>query len=156
MTGDLQRLLYVSTLTPNAAAHLESTVRDILIQSTANNSRDGLSGFLLCDGVGFVQAIEGPAEAVLICFDRIARDLRHGHLVVRIWKGAATRQFPRWSMCALTLSEVDDALMHPPEIDFDWRTVEPEALLQHLWSLAHRHAADLDAQHTEMMASGRG
>lgn len=154
MTAPLQRLLYVSTLKPEAASRLESTVQDILVQSTANNFRDRLTGFLLCDGVGFVQALEGSGEPLRDCFDRIARDERHDYVTLRIWDQIETRQFPRWSMCALTLSEVDDALMRPTDIGYEWRNVEPGALWQQLWSLAHRHARELDAQHADLMARG--
>lgn len=149
---DLHRLLYVSTLAPAAAGHLEGTVQDILLQSTDNNLRDGLTGFLLCDGAEFAQALEGPQEPLQACLDRILRDLRHNHIAIRILQPALERQFARWSMCALTLSAADDAILAPADIDFDMRAAPPGALWQQLWSLAWRHAVELDAQHAELMA----
>ena len=150
--GDLHRLLYVSTLAPAAAANLESTVQDILIQSTCNNQRDGLSGFLLCDGVGFAQALEGPRQPLQACLDRIATDPRHGHMTIRMLEPAPERRFARWSMCGLTLSAADDAILQPSHLIFDMRAVAPGAVWQQLWSLAWRHARELDEQHARLLA----
>ena len=77
----IRRLLYVSTI---LAPHLPSAVEDILRASVANNLRDGLTGFLICDGVHFIQALEGEPAAVEACLGRIAADDRHTALAVRL------------------------------------------------------------------------
>lgn len=152
----LQRLTYVSTLSPHAAGQLMSTVEDILVVSVAQNRRDDLTGFLLCDGVAFVQALEGPAAAVESCFERIRRDPRHLRLELRERGAIRSRLFPRWSMCGLTLSPADDLLLTAPDIDFELREATEGALLQLLTGLADRHGGELDAVHRRMLDSLTG
>lgn len=141
------RISYVSTVAYAAAAQLNSTVEDILIVSVANNLRDDITGFLLCDGERFAQALEGPSELVQACFDRIAKDDRNVDPVVRERGPAKDRSFARWTMCGLTLSDRDDTLLQPPDIEFALGSVSKEALWQHLVDLAERHGPELDAEH---------
>lgn len=144
----IHRLLYVSR---DAAVYLPTSIEAILRVSVANNRRDGVTGLLVCDGVNFAQALEGDADSVEACFRRIAADERHDCVLVRDRGPAPTRRFARWSMCALYLSELDDALLAPGDIEFDVRRVSAEALWQHLGSLADRHAAQLDAEHQRLL-----
>ena len=78
----IHRVLYVSRV---ATPHLRSAVEDILIASVRNNARDGITGFLVCDGAFFAQALEGPADRVEACFQRIAADPRNQDVVVRLF-----------------------------------------------------------------------
>jgi hypothetical protein len=146
----IRRLLYVSTI---LAPHLPSAVEDILRASVANNLRDGLTGFLICDGVHFIQALEGEPAAVEACLGRIAADDRHTALAVRLDGLAEARRFDRWSMCALYLSEMDDALLAPRDIEFDLERASADALWRHLAGLADRHAEALDAEHARLLAA---
>ena len=146
----IYRLIYVSMIAAEPAA-LPTVVEDILVVSVANNHRDGITGFLLCDGFNFAQALEGQQDKVEACFARIARDPRHVQPVVREIGWREERAFARWSMCGLTLSSRDDALLQPPEIDFDLARVSPGALWQYLTSLAVRHGSELDAEHERLL-----
>jgi hypothetical protein len=148
---DVHRVLYLSRLTMDAAAMLTSTVEDILIASVTRNNRDTISGFLLCDGEAFLQVIEGPATAVEACFSRILRDPRHEDIQVRI-RTEGPRLFARWSMCGLTLSDLDDSLLGVPQIDMDLWAAAPGALLQHMEGVAARYADRLDARHAALLA----
>lgn len=148
----MRRLAYTSLLTPLAAAQLASTVQDVLISSVRWNRGHGVTGFLLCDGVSFAQVIEGEDAAIGACFARIAADPRHTALRPHVWEEGGERLFGRWSMCGLTLSPRDDALLTPPDIHFDLRAAAPEALLQHLTGFARREAGRLDALHDGLVA----
>lgn len=147
------RLLYVSDIAANAGGVLRATVADILTVSMRNNRRDAITGFLLCDGGRFVQALEGHRDAVEACFAQIEQDGRHEHIEVRRRGFASARDYPRWSMCALTLSDRENELLNAPHIEFDLRRAEAGALDQHLLGIARRHAAELDALHDELAAA---
>jgi hypothetical protein len=146
------RLLFVSTISVPAARVLASTVEDILIESAPRNARDRITGFLLCDGFSFAQVLEGSKPKVLGCYARIERDVRHVQVTLRLRGRVARRMFPRWSMCGLTLSDRDDLLLQPGDIDFDLRQAAAGAVLQHLWGIAARHAAELDTLHNALIA----
>ena len=148
-------LLYVSVLNPVSAAVLPSTLRDILVASAANNRRDHITGFLVCDGYHFIQVLEGPQVKVQSCFDRICDDERNIAPLVRSVEFSPVRAFPRWSMCGLTLSVSDDALLRTPDIDFDPLQASPGAVLQQLRGLALRHGLELDQLHAELLARPR-
>lgn len=89
------RLLYVSTsrvpVTPAALA-------DILRASRRNNAANDVSGLLIVGGRRFLQALEGPREAVLATYARIQRDPRHFACVQMISEPITHRQFATWAM----------------------------------------------------------
>lgn len=149
----LCRLLYVSRIAPAASERLTSTMEDILVVSAARNRQDAVTGFLLADGESFVQVLEGTDALVTACYERILRDPRHTDVRLRFLAGIEARRFPRWSMCGLCLSELDDAILSPPDIGFDLNGADAGALLQHLEGLALRHARRLDALHDRLVAS---
>lgn len=149
----LGSLLYVSQITASAASRLPSVMEDILISSARHNRTHDLTGFLLCDGETFAQALEGPDDALEACFGRIALDRRHQGLTVRLRKPTSTRRFARWSMCGLYLSPLDEALLTPAEIDFDLLGASPGALMQHLHGLATAHGLQLDAEHERLIGA---
>ncbi|WP_174278800.1 BLUF domain-containing protein [Sphingomonas bacterium] len=91
------RLLYISTsrqpVTPEMLA-------DILRASRRNNAAVEVSGLLIVGGRRFLQALEGPTDAVLATYRRIHADPRH-FAVVELARATITeRQFPRWAMGA--------------------------------------------------------
>lgn len=149
------RLLYVSDLAAHTGSMLSTVLEDILVASARNNLRDGLTGFLLCDGARFVQMLEGDQAAVEACFAAILSDNRHHHVSVRLKGPIAERDYPRWSMCALTLSPQEDAWLNAEHFEFDLRRAAPGALAQHLLGIAQRHADELDALHARLLESGR-
>ncbi len=89
------QLVYISTLRePLSDALLDA----ILASSRRNNDRAGVSGLLVAGGRRFLQALEGPAPAVLATYGRIAADPRHFAVVQLSCKEVAERQFGSWSM----------------------------------------------------------
>lgn len=148
-------LLYVSLLNPVSAAVMPTTLRDILVASVANNRRDQITGFLVCDGYYFIQILEGPEVKVQSCFSRICEDERNIAPTVRKAEFSPARAFPRWSMCGLTLSPSDNALLRRPDIDFDPLHASPGAVMQQLRGLALRHGLELDDLHAELLTRPR-
>jgi hypothetical protein len=146
------RLVYVSTVARSARDALPAVMEDILTASVANNRRDSITGFLICNGVHFAQALEGPQGEVEACFGRISGDSRNVEPVVRNIGWAEERTFPRWSMCAVSLSGRDDALLTVPDLGADVLTLSPGALWQRLTSIAVRHGPELDLEHERLLA----
>ncbi len=126
--------------------------------SAYRNRLEAVTGLLFADGESFVQVLEGPDAQVIACYERILQDERHAHIRLRSLTSIDDRDFPRWSMCGLTLSGLENTLLAPADIEFDLREADAGALLQHLQGLAARHARQLDAAHADLVASyaGRG
>jgi len=96
MSADaLYSYVYVSSA---ARLFTDEELVALLRTSRENNERESITGMLLYRDGNFMQAIEGPEEAVRALADRIGRDRRHRG-VLRIVEGAAAeRQFPGWTM----------------------------------------------------------
>lgn len=89
------QIVYISTArTPLSEAELQS----VLAISRRNNEAAGISGLLISGGRRFLQALEGPEEAVAAAFDRIEADPRHFAVVVLSKKHVETREFGDWAM----------------------------------------------------------
>jgi len=89
------QLIYVST----ARAGLgETDVADIVAVSKRNNLRNGLTGLLVYNGMNFMQALEGPENALTRTFQAICSDPRHEGVVTIATKPVDEREFPDWSM----------------------------------------------------------
>ena len=145
------RLTYVSAVPTSAMATLAGAMQDILTVSAFNNRRDGLTGLLLCDGDIFAQVLEGDEAMVEACFRRILNDPRNIGPIVRERAAADERLFPRWSMCGVTLSPHDDALLTPAATGFDLARASAGALRQTLAGVAQRHGPQLDAEHAQRL-----
>lgn len=143
----MKRILYASRLTASAAAQLASTMEDILIVSRANNRHDRITGFLWSDGVAFVQVIEGPRRAIDGLYARIVADPRHHAIKLHINSTIRERRFPRWSMCGMTLSDLDDRLLGPKEVGHDIYDYDGDMLLALLGRIAVTYADRLDEAH---------
>lgn len=59
----------------------------------------------------FVQALEGPAAAVMTTYQRILNDPRHTDSRVVSAGPADAREFGDWNMCARRFSPADDAIL---------------------------------------------
>jgi hypothetical protein len=72
----------------------------ILMDARRCNTRDGITGALICRDDLFLQLLEGPDEVVDAAFSRIARDDRHVEVrcLSRRTLGDDGRLFPRWAM----------------------------------------------------------
>jgi hypothetical protein len=89
------QLGYVSTA---SAPMPREALLDMLYQARAANAVDGITGLLLYHDGHFVQALEGPEDAVRDLYDRIRRDARHRDVVMMFEQTIARREFADWSM----------------------------------------------------------
>ena len=110
----LARLVYVSTARPGLdPVELE----EMLAAARARNGALSITGLLVYNGVNFMQALEGPGDAVAAVYDSIARDPRHTGPVAVLEEHVETRAFPGWSMAYAVLPDPEgaaDALRVPP------------------------------------------
>lgn len=89
------QIVYIST----ARAPIgDSLCRDILRSSRANNRRADVTGLLVAGRRRFLQALEGPTDAVRATFARIIADPRHYACVVLSERYLDSRQFGEWAM----------------------------------------------------------
>ena len=58
------------------------TYAKLFSTSQRNNSRDGITGFLIFDKTWFVQILEGEKLKVTDTYNRIARDSRHSSATI--------------------------------------------------------------------------
>lgn len=89
------QLVYISSA---RALISEPTCTDILVKSRANNVRAGISGLLVVGQRRFLQALEGPTDAVRATYARIIADPRHYACVLLGERYLDARQFGDWAM----------------------------------------------------------
>lgn len=89
------QIVYISTARRRFS---ERELEDVLVKSRLNNGRCGVTGLLVAGGRRFLQALEGPEEAVGATFERIRADDRHFAVVPLSIKQVQTREFGTWSM----------------------------------------------------------
>jgi hypothetical protein len=108
----LRLLVYAARYT---GERLAEDLRDITERSTRNNARDGITGILLVDRGTFVQALEGPPEAIDRLIHRIEADPRAGTLEVLIDTTARDRSLWDWTLRTARVDtdpEIDSATLH--------------------------------------------
>ena len=76
----------------------EATLAGILMDARRCNTRDGLTGALICRREVFLQMLEGPEAAVRATFARIGRDDRHMDIEMHLSAPASERMFGDWAM----------------------------------------------------------
>ena len=79
MASNLQTLVYIS------ATHEEfsrSEIASLLEVSRSNNNANDITGLLLHAGGGFIQVLEGRADAIDQTFQTICNDERHKNIAV--------------------------------------------------------------------------
>lgn len=95
----IHQLVYYSRNTvPGGDRAMLTNMREILSVSQRNNSRDGITGFLIFDKTWFVQILEGERAKVLETYNRIARDTRHSTATIINVRDVQARLFPNWTM----------------------------------------------------------
>lgn len=75
-----------------------TNLREIVSVSQRNNSRIGVTGFLIFDKTWFLQILEGERANVTETYNRIARDGRHSSATIVNVQDVASRSFPNWTM----------------------------------------------------------
>ena len=98
----LARAVYVSRCRPDVS--LWQATAEIVGASYARNTRDDLTGVLLCHDGWFVQVLEGLPERVRRLLDRIATDPRHTDMAVVDFTPCMERRFGAWAMAHVVLA----------------------------------------------------
>jgi len=90
----LLQLIYVSRPFGFDAYALDT----ILITARYNNSRQMITGALVCRDDLYLQLLEGPEDAVRRTYDHILRDDRHVEISLICEAQVSERMFPAWDM----------------------------------------------------------
>ena len=75
-----------------------SVLDDILTVSRVLNSRDDITGTLICRADMYLQLIEGPDAAIQATYNRIRGDDRHMEVKLLVSHDVTDRLFPKWAM----------------------------------------------------------
>lgn len=105
----IYHLVYVSTATQPFS---REQLLQLLEKSRTNNAKVSVTGLLLYKDGFFIQALEGPRDAVQQVFQRISQDPRHDVGATLQTGDSNFRQFPDWSMGFRNLD--DPALRQMP------------------------------------------
>jgi hypothetical protein len=76
----------------------EAMLAGILLDARRCNTRDGITGLLICRADVYLQLLEGPEAAVDATYRRIATDDRHMDLALLSRRSVTDRLFPDWAM----------------------------------------------------------
>jgi len=107
----LHRLIYASRQAFGPGQVPDEEIDAIIRASIRNNRADAITGLLLIHSGWFVQALEGPAQAVMTTYRRIVEDKRHDSAKLIHAGPASAREFGDWNMCARRFSAADDAIL---------------------------------------------
>lgn len=104
----LVRLVYVSRLAKGCGPE---DLEKILAISRRNNKAAGVTGALCYSAKGFMQCLEGPAQAVNQLYRVIARDDRHVDVTLLDYADVKSRLFGDWSMAYVRADEIDRSIL---------------------------------------------
>ena len=90
----LHRLVYVS----RPFGFDDAMLNGILVQARRCNTRDGLTGALICRADIYLQLLEGPEAALEATYARIVEDSRHLEVHRLIHEPSEERLFAAWAM----------------------------------------------------------
>jgi hypothetical protein len=76
----------------------EAMLAGILLDARQANTRDGITGALICRRDIYLQLLEGPATAVKASYGRIRRDDRHVEVRLHVSEPVTERLFADWAM----------------------------------------------------------
>jgi hypothetical protein len=76
----------------------EQDLMQLITAARKHNEANQITGLLLYKDGNFMQAIEGPDDAVEKLFDHVRRDGRHHGVLQLLKEHIEERRFPKWSM----------------------------------------------------------
>jgi hypothetical protein len=91
---DLIQLIYSS----RPFGYDDTTLSGILLDARRCNTRDGLTGALVCRHDIYLQFLEGPKDQVEAAYNRILLDDRHLEVTKRVFERSSERLFKDWAM----------------------------------------------------------
>ena len=142
LTG-LVRLIYASRWNVPEGRVLDEEVRKIVIASMNNNRLVNVTGLLLVHDGWFVQALEGPAQAVRDTYQRVAKDPRHSDVSLIDAAPAKARAFRDWNMTERRLTALQGPILarYGQAEKFDPSALDGEQAFGLLSSLGIAYAA---------------
>lgn len=105
---NIVRLTYVSRLARDCGP---DALGKIMAVSRQNNKKLGVTGALCYSPRGFLQILEGPANAVNELYNRIVKDARHSAVTLLEYAPIPYRDFENWSMAYVRADEIAHALL---------------------------------------------
>ena len=110
----MKRLTYISKFARSLTKKEIDSIGNI---SQTNNSREGITGVLLCCSGIFFQILEGEEDRIDTLYKRILEDDRHNQILcLKSELNVLHRRFPDWSMEVIVLDENNDILLQPIKI----------------------------------------
>lgn len=104
-----QLVYYSRNAVPGNDRAMLTNLREIVSASQRNNSRNGITGFLIFDKNFFIQVLEGNQAHVSETYTRISRDTRHSAATIMDARNVQDRCFPNWTMGgAMRTPEVEE------------------------------------------------
>jgi hypothetical protein len=110
----LEALVYCSRV---ATGITVDQINLLVTDAASHNLTADVTGVLFCDGLSFLQYIEGPADGIAATYARILAATSHTAIEVLGTRSGGARRFPHWSMRWLPLEQVDFRITRASE----WR-----------------------------------
>jgi hypothetical protein len=144
----LYRLVYASQISPTCKDDLRGAMAEILTHAIAANRPRDVTGLMVAHRGWFVQALEGPPEAVKLLFETISADARHHHALPVVECAVDERAFGQWAMGARLLSQGDEAVLSSldPKQPFEPMRAPHRTLTRLLANVAEVHWRTLSDQ----------
>lgn len=95
MVSSTHQIVYLSRASQRFS---EQALAKLERDAATNNSRDGITGLLVYDGIRFLQAIEGPEHVLRRTMKRISADPRHNAIDVVTDRQVDAPQLGEWGM----------------------------------------------------------
>jgi hypothetical protein len=92
-----------------------SILAGVLMDARRANTRDGITGALICRADIYIQWLEGEHDMVRAALDRIGRDDRHLEMKLHVEGPVEERMFANWAM------------LHDPAATWIWSQAEVDA-----------------------------
>lgn len=121
----LLRLIFFSTAAQRAGSPVRETLDRIQRTAAANNAALGVTGALLARGDRYLEALEGPKDAVLRVYGAISSDPRHRQISLIESRPVPARRFADWRLCCGIFDGEDELFEGEPAFDGGFR---PERL----------------------------
>ena len=148
------RLVYASRLANDMGPDALGKIIDV---SRRNNQKLGITGALCYSPRGFLQILEGPADAVNELYRRIVQDPRHTNPTLLEFAVVPFREFESWSMAYIRTDELAAALLHKYSSGklFDPFRLSPEQARFFLLAITQLRANHLARQEQAARAPAR-
>lgn len=121
----LLRLVFYSTAAPPTDLPVRETLGRIQETATATNAALGVTGALLARGERYLEALEGPKDAVLRVYGAISSDPRHKEISLIENRVVPARRFRDWRLCCGQFDGEEDVFSAEPALEDGFR---PERL----------------------------